>query len=1061
MTEYSILYSISRVTSANYLPIKEKLTHMKTLLLAFSIFTLSCMANANVLDIGSNLDIDSNTRSKTLNKNLLTDSGTSSTIIFPFSSNGYENSIISIEANNVPKDVGLIIRSVSSDETHFKFNIADGISQLPSITGKDFTVTVDIPKGMTIPATTKLFIKDIQYFNHTKISDINVRGPGTDDRRPLVCYKDSDPFIYLHSLSSVGLFGGQVQSGRGGRGSASAIGNDGLYMTNHHVIGSVGDITLEGYYNNHHKFCEGSNEVYPAVKIPMIANVLTGRDASSGQDYTVFKANPFDYENAEVKRIFGHLKLAKQNPKIGTEIFVPQSYHKSIVGSVVDDGSNCTVEEEHDISLRYKCDTTGGSSGSPVISKETGEFVAVHYGTYGSINTGVSIKAIASDYPQLIDRPGNEGALPTGAEVDFQYVSVSPYENEGDIKTYPDPVYLVNSKLRMEHFADYSLLYPNFLNEKTGIVVEDAESVKSIKLWFEGTDGNRYGIDKVVPVNGNVTLKYSYDDNDEEFYTRSWFTFDVYSQLGELLEHLIVKSSTQWVDVNTPPFDVDGKDTKVFNFDYDSSKGRQQLYIPGNSRSQGMTMFHPDQGPIALTWADTGTNRVPVMVEEVSTGQKSKVYLTGFREACALTYRLNTRAQCRPIPHMNFVFEPESVKHLKTGIYKGIIAGKVWGLTASDSPFNALINVTFNVEEKADYEVVTIYSQPNQQNELFKVSQSIPDVTGNKHIQSFDIPSGFAVRFYQGANYSGGYYSRSGKGNLDVGEIASIKFTSRPDMAGVEAWLPVKTLHPVGDELMLNAKMDELTTDNLSLTYKWRLPKGYTITNGSNTSSITVSTPDRIVNDESAELIITDGVSETKVITLISSHYLDNTAPIFAGVVNITINKGEQFDPMSGVTAFDDVDGDLTSSITIIGQVNTSIVGDYHLIYHVQDNQGNMTELTRVITVKDSSCGNTDPDSSKYPAWKQTTVYVEGDIVSHENLVWKAKYWTKGNTPLQTDEQWELLSNVQTSWNKNVIYDGGDLALHMGRQWQAKWWTKGDEPSVSDVWLDKGAASCN
>lgn len=43
----------------------------------------------------------------------------------------------------------------------------------------------------------------------------------------------------------------------------------------------------------------------------------------------------------------------------------------------------------------------------------------------------------------------------------------------------------------------------------------------------------------------------------------------------------------------------------------------------------------------------------------------------------------------------------------------------------------------------------------------------------------------------------------------------------------------------------------------------------------------------------------------------------DNVAPVFAGVEDKTINPGEAFDPTAGVTAQDNVDGDVTANIQV------------------------------------------------------------------------------------------------------------------------------------------------
>jgi hypothetical protein len=60
----------------------------------------------------------------------------------------------------------------------------------------------------------------------------------------------------------------------------------------------------------------------------------------------------------------------------------------------------------------------------------------------------------------------------------------------------------------------------------------------------------------------------------------------------------------------------------------------------------------------------------------------------------------------------------------------------------------------------------------------------------------------------------------------------------------------------------------------------------------------------------------------------------------------------------AGATAADNIDGDITSSIVVSNQVNTSIVGSYTVTYNVQDRAGNVaTQITRSVQVTPASGG--------------------------------------------------------------------------------------------------------
>ena len=79
--------------------------------------------------------------------------------------------------------------------------------------------------------------------------------------------------------------------------------------------------------------------------------------------------------------------------------------------------------------------------------------------------------------------------------------------------------------------------------------------------------------------------------------------------------------------------------------------------------------------------------------------------------------------------------------------------------------------------------------------------------------------------------------------------------------------------------------------------------------------------------------------------------HITNEKPVISGAKDKTINAGDKFDPMDGVTALDKEDGNLTSKITVSGNVDTSKPGKYNLTYSVEDNNGNITTENIIITV--------------------------------------------------------------------------------------------------------------
>ncbi|MCS3459800.1 glycosyl hydrolase family 18 protein [Aeromonas sp. BIGb0445] len=156
------------------------------------------------------------------------------------------------------------------------------------------------------------------------------------------------------------------------------------------------------------------------------------------------------------------------------------------------------------------------------------------------------------------------------------------------------------------------------------------------------------------------------------------------------------------------------------------------------------------------------------------------------------------------------------------------------------------------------------------------------------------------------------------------------------------------------------------------------------------------------------------------------------------------------------------VTGQNSATLVVTGPAVDAATG-YDLSVTVTDGALDAQASTR-LTVKPVSgggeCGSTDPDAANWPAWQASVAYNGNAKVSHNSLVWQAKYWTQGNEPSRSADQWKLVSQVQLGWDAAVAYNAGDLTTHQGHSWKAQYWTKGEEPGVAVVWQDMGAASC-
>ena len=103
----------------------------------------------------------------------------------------------------------------------------------------------------------------------------------------------------------------------------------------------------------------------------------------------------------------------------------------------------------------------------------------------------------------------------------------------------------------------------------------------------------------------------------------------------------------------------------------------------------------------------------------------------------------------------------------------------------------------------------------------------------------------------------------------------------------------------------------------------------------------------------------------TGTITVNAAVTADTTPPVItlAGSSTINLTVGDSFtDP--GATATDDVDGDITLSITASGIVDTSTAGTYVITYSVTDTAGNTATADRTIIVSAPVSGIFIPDDN-------------------------------------------------------------------------------------------------
>ena len=217
-----------------------------------------------------------------------------------------------------------------------------------------------------------------------------------DDKRPSTCYASSYPEI-AENADPVArlLIDGTVLC------TAFRVGEHNRMLTNNHCFSDSWEARrTEVWFGYACTTCGGTETTEP-VKVTGDRVLATSQQL----DYTLFTVDDF----AAVEP-FGSLELSTDRVRRGEAIYIPQHpagrpAEIAVESSV--DGGNCVVNDPvydgyvANSDIAYYCDTEFGSSGSPVLSRDTHEVIALHH-FGGCPNSGVNASLIEREIRSLI-----------------------------------------------------------------------------------------------------------------------------------------------------------------------------------------------------------------------------------------------------------------------------------------------------------------------------------------------------------------------------------------------------------------------------------------------------------------------------------------------------------------------------------------------------------------------------------------------------------------------------------------------------------------------------------
>jgi trypsin-like peptidase len=236
-------------------------------------------------------------------------------------------------------------------------------------------------------------------------AEINGRAViGADQRERSVCVLATDSDMYLHSQAVARVYGfGYVAT-------AWRVSAENRMLTNHHVIGNhQNPADFELWFGYEHATCSGSNVTHPGTKVRGGVRLV----GDAGRDFQLFTLDAEAFSSGKVAH-YGYLGLDVTPLTVGQQIYIPQHGGGSPkqIARTDDSGSPCSIASRAGNMRRYVCDTQGGSSGSPVLDRQSHRARVLHNSAVSGSNQGNAIEVI---WPTIRPYFAN-GQMPFGSQ---------------------------------------------------------------------------------------------------------------------------------------------------------------------------------------------------------------------------------------------------------------------------------------------------------------------------------------------------------------------------------------------------------------------------------------------------------------------------------------------------------------------------------------------------------------------------------------------------------------------------------------------------------------------
>jgi len=272
-----------------------------------------------------------------------------------------------------------------------------------SVDGDTAVVTLHRATARPAAATRGLGLRIDRYWRGFTQAEVVAANPGLysvcsgDGRRDVVCYRSSHPTEFTRSGAVARLLMG------GGACTTWRVGRTNRLLTNNHCMSTQAAVAGSEVQFAYQCATCGGNNPGTVTKVSGASLVKTSTGGSGQLDYTLFSVNSFSTIES-----FGTLFLETRAPVSGERIYIPGHGDASPKRlSIFQDSGQatlCTVGNGNynTWNMSYNCDTSGGNSGSPVLSAAH-RVVGLHHLGGCPNNQGAKMNLIYQQIQSLID----------------------------------------------------------------------------------------------------------------------------------------------------------------------------------------------------------------------------------------------------------------------------------------------------------------------------------------------------------------------------------------------------------------------------------------------------------------------------------------------------------------------------------------------------------------------------------------------------------------------------------------------------------------------------------